>query len=293
MDITEAIKLRRTIRRFKEEEIDTSSVERAERAKENFLSLIAKDVRIVNVSNKDNLKKVFKGALGDYGKLFNAPLYFAVITNRNYKDAPTNAGFIGEQFILELTKEGLSTCWIVPQSGSRMFDSRVELDSEEFVVAVIAAGYPADDFQSRLVNRIMGKTSGSRKKLSKLVYKDNLKTKARESEIKEAGLYEILNLARLSPSWHNVQPWSFLIKDGCLYLILSFDASRYKKRAAEERMHYHKIDMGIIMSGISLIRNKLGQETNWTILSDAETVDFQKELKVKSAKGIPFAFFKL
>ena len=293
MDIIEAIKTRRTTRRFIEEDIDKAITNRLEMAQEGFAELIAKDVKIIPFLNKENLSRVFKKALGDYGKLFNAPLYYAVATNRNYKDGLVNAGFIGEQFILELTKEGLSSCWIVPPSGNRMLDARLKLDDEEVIIALIAGGYPAKDFQSNLVNKIMGKASSSRKKLSKLVYKDNFKTSAKEADLKEAGVYEALDTARFAPSWHNVQPWFFLIKDGVLHLILNFDGNRYKKRIAAERLHYHKIDMGIMMATLSVIRKHEGKTCDWVILSEGKTGDYKKEFLIKDGKGLPFAYFKL
>lgn len=63
--------------------------------------------RAVITSNSD---KVFRGAIGSFGKINGAPAYVAFIGNMEDLYVQEKVGYIGECFILEAAFLGLATC---------------------------------------------------------------------------------------------------------------------------------------------------------------------------------------
>jgi nitroreductase len=287
------IPLRRSIRRFNNDPVPDELLEKALNQSKNFIKLVeTQEIRFVPVVGNEKFQKTFKQALGDYGKLLNAPLYIGVATNNHYKDKNANAGFIGEQLVIELTALGLATCWNASDDND-MFKNLFELKEGEALIGFISVGYPAKDLQGKLINKMLGKTSGKRKKLKNIVFKDNEKTKAKKSEIVDMGLHDIFEMARLAPSWHNVQPWHFIIEENNVYLIFDFQEKRYKQKAINKRKYFHFIDMGIIMSHFSMALKETGTKGNWHILSKNEAKKAVNRLNINDKKGIPFARLEL
>jgi len=55
---------------------------------------------------------VFKGIIGSYGKIRNAPHIAVVIGDASIPEVQEAAGYLGEGIILDATSLGLHTCWI-------------------------------------------------------------------------------------------------------------------------------------------------------------------------------------
>lgn len=55
---------------------------------------------------------VYRGFMGSYGKILNAPGYIAFIGNMNSSRVQEAVGFTGQGIVLEATAMGLGTCWV-------------------------------------------------------------------------------------------------------------------------------------------------------------------------------------
>jgi hypothetical protein len=203
-----------------------------------------------------------------------------------------NTGFLGEQMIIYLTSLGLSTSWMA-SFEENVFNSAFDLEEGHILQALISVGYPSNDLQSKVINRIMGKTSGKRKKLKKLVFIDDIKNRANSDYLKEKDLLKVFEMARLAPSWHNVQPWYFILKENRVYLILKFDEARYKINAIHKKLFFHEIDMGIVMAHIAMAFKEMGVKGNWNLIPRQHAGHERKNFKMKPSDGIPFAYFEM
>ncbi|OGD21934.1 MAG: hypothetical protein A2W03_11185 [Candidatus Aminicenantes bacterium RBG_16_63_16] len=101
---------------------------------------------------------VFKGLVGRYGRVNNAPHYIAFIGDKNAPQVQEAAGYMGEGIILEATALGLGTCWV----GGFFRDDAVRRDltlsENERVLSITPAGYPVfqEDFSARLLECLAG-----------------------------------------------------------------------------------------------------------------------------------------
>jgi nitroreductase len=149
--------------------------------------------------------KVFKGAVGPYGKIKGAPAFIAFIGNMESPNVWEQVGYIGEGIILEAEALNLATCWVAGFFRPKVVTSLTEIGKGERVLAVTPIGYAAK--RHSLEESLMtgfGLTH-MRRPLSGLV------SGLRESEWPQ-WIKLALEAARLAPSAVNRQPWRFKIE---------------------------------------------------------------------------------
>ena len=153
----------------------------------------------------ESLDKVFKGAIGPYGKIKGAPAFIAFIGNMDSPNVWEQVGYTGEGIILEAEALNLATCWVAGFFRPKVVASLTEIGKRERVLTVTPIGYAAK--RHSLEESVMtgfGLTH-RRRPLSGLV------SGLQESEwprwVKLA-----LEAARLAPSAVNRQPWRFKVE---------------------------------------------------------------------------------
>ena len=147
MDIKTAIKERRSIRKYKdiqiEEDIRTALDELAKECNEES----GLNIQII-YDDPD----CFNSFLAHYGKFKNAVNYLALVGNKSDEKLDELCGYYGEKIVLEAQGMGLNTCWVamtykkgkvVPQIG----------DGEKMYI-VIALGYGKTQGQSHKMKSI-------------------------------------------------------------------------------------------------------------------------------------------
>ena len=60
----------------------------------------------------ESADSVFKGIIGSYGKVKDAPAFIAFIGDMDDPFVQEEVGYTGEGIILEATALGLNTCWV-------------------------------------------------------------------------------------------------------------------------------------------------------------------------------------
>ncbi|MBN1444848.1 MAG: nitroreductase family protein [Candidatus Omnitrophica bacterium] len=152
MDVKEAIKKRRTIRRFKQQEISGKTLESlidAARVAPSGMNI--QPLEFIVVTEKDILDGIFPllgwaGYLGPGGPPPEGKrpvCYIAVIYNKDIK-TPTpsyDAGAAVENILLLATSEGVGTCWIGSVKRKELA-SILNLPYNYEIDSVIALGYP-------------------------------------------------------------------------------------------------------------------------------------------------------
>ncbi len=292
MNYCNTIPLRKSIRRYSEREISDEILDKIVKEKQNFMTFIPlKEVDIIPVKH-EKLKTRFKDAFGDYGKLLNAPVYFALTTEKQYNEKTVNIGFIGEQLIIYLTSLGISSSWLATFKENA-FKGAFPHESGHITQVLISAGYASTGGQDKFINKLMGKSSKKRKKLKKLVFKDDIKTSMDKKSLKERDLLDVFEMARLAPSWHNTQPWRFIVVDNKIYLILDFDETRYKLKAIHEKNFYNGISMGVVMSHLSMCLKQKNIPGSWNVIPKQKGDLMRGDFKMKPSDGTPFAVFTM
>ena len=133
MTIKEAVKLRRSIRRYKPDPLpDDLRVKLA-----SLASQCSTDDISIRLICDD--KACFDTFLAHYGKFENAYNYF-VLMGRKGADIDEKAGYLGQKLVLETVMSGLSTCWVGGTYSKGK--CKVQPDKDERIICVITVGYP-------------------------------------------------------------------------------------------------------------------------------------------------------
>jgi nitroreductase len=151
------------------------------------------------------VETIFKGALGTYGKVKDAPAYMAIIADSRKPNYQEVAGYTAEGLILEATSMGLSTCWVAgffnPYAAAKQFP----LQSGERILAVSPLGYSSETqtFEEKILSGFAH--IQKRLPLAKMV-------SGLEPSRYPGWLPDALEAVRLAPSAMNRQPWRIYIE---------------------------------------------------------------------------------
>ena len=224
MSSYEGIFIRRSVRKYRMEPLDTGLLEALKRFLKNAAPLDSQSrvsfEIIDNLKQKEKVKGLWKA---------EAPYYLAVYCESG-SAACRNAGYLSEQAVLYLTSREVATCYL----------------------GETKVGGPQKDGLKRLLVIAFGRAEGKngpekpakRLPLSSLcVYKD------------EPGepVKAILRAARLAPSSFNSQPWRFVVYSDRIYIFAKKSAVSPVKALSSMR----DFNMGIMLSHIMLAAEEL------------------------------------
>ena len=206
----------------------------------------------------DPAKSVFKGFIGDYGKITDTRAFIAFVGNMADPSVQEKVGYTGEGIILEATALGLSTCWL-GLFNEEMVTSIVELHREEQVLAITPVGYAimAKDWQERSMTGLV--RSHNRLPLSKLV-------RGLPQERWPGWVRASLEAARLAPSAVNRQPWSFEAQEDSVLVSI-------RTRGPDFRVS-KRLDCGIAMLHIEVAAGACACTGRWEFLRSPKVARF-------------------
>jgi len=212
---------------------------------------------------------VFTGLLdrfgGAYGRVEGAPWTAAFIAP---KGGETQAGYVGEAFVLEATRLGLGTCWVAGMFDRKTAAGLVKLHRGEHVVAVSPVGHPVE--RKQFVERMMSKAvrSAARRQVEEIA-PDLTRGLGQAGEGRPASAawpawaVSAVEAARVAPSGANKQPWRFRLQDGALVM-----------GSAEKTYWTAPIDYGIAMLHVELGAAHEGVHGAWEHLSAPDVARF-------------------
>lgn len=219
----------------------------------NLARLLSEDTssaRAVLMTDKPD--PIFKGAVGAYGKIRNAPAYVAFIGNMDDRNVQEKVGRLGEFIILEATSLGLGTCWVGASFKPDIVQSQISIGSNEHILAVSPIGFAKDEYslEEKLMSGFI--KSRKRKNLDELYLNRPIKPIPR-------WICSALEAARLAPSAVNRQPWRFSVENEVIRISVDNTKDSY---------HISKrLDSGIAMAHIEIAAKHEGMEGEWEYLS--------------------------
>ncbi|UCE42736.1 MAG: nitroreductase family protein [Candidatus Aminicenantes bacterium] len=243
----EAIFRRRSYRKFKKIMLDVDKLGQLSSVCDNFRPF--PEARSVLV--REPAGQVYRGFLGLYGKIENAPVYVAFIGNMDSPRVQEAVGYTGQGIILEATGLELGTCWV----GGFFYPEEVELQipiaKNERVLAITPVGIPHDSFSFKEKLMTGFGYFHRRKQLSELM----------TGSPKKEWMKTALEAARLAPSAVNRQPWRFLLGDNTISVKLNKGRDTYKIA--------RRLDCGIAMLHLELGARYSGVDGKWTFPPDS------------------------
>ena len=208
----------------------------------------------------ESANSVFKGIIGSYGKIKDAPAFIAFVGNMDDPFVQEEVGYTGEGIILEATALGLNTCWVAGFFRPKTVASLIEVSNKERVLAITPVGY-AREFESWEEKLMTGfGRSHNRLALSKLVG-------GLPREKWPDWVNICLEAARLAPSAVNRQPWGFDVQDDSITVFvrtrgLGFNVSK-------------RLDCGIAMLHLEVAAADCGRRGQWEFLPSPQVAKFK------------------
>lgn len=244
------ISKRRSRRQFDHTQpIDPDLLERFRKFCEEFRPF--PDVRAVLVSESSDA--VFKGAIGSFGKVRDAPAFVAFIGNTRSPKVQEAVGYTGEGVVLEATASQLGTCWVGgffrPEVAARL----AETQENESVLAVTPIGYVCknESLEEKLMTGF-GRTH-KRHPLS------HLTTGLSERDWPE-WVRVSLEAARLAPSAVNRQPWGFHVEqDSVTVFVRTIEPGFQVSKRLDCGIAMLHIELGALSCGLRGERDLLEQ----------------------------------
>jgi nitroreductase len=238
----EAIFNRRSHRKFRPEPIPGDKLDRLSFVCLHFRPFPeARSVLVI-----DPGRQVYRGFIGSYGKIENAPVYVAFIGDMDSPRVQEAVGYTGEGIILEATSLELGTCWVGGFFRPEAVKKQIPIGKNERVLAVTPVGIPLDSFS--LEEKLMTGFGflHRRKSLDDLVI----------GRPKQEWMKKALDAARLAPSAVNRQPWRFFLGENAI--AVSLDKVRDTDKISR------RLDCGIAMLHLELGARHSGVAANWT-----------------------------
>jgi nitroreductase len=207
----------------------------------------------------DSARGIFRGIVGSYGKIKDAPVFIAFIGNMDSPSVQEEVGYTGEGVILEATALGLNTCWVGGFFRPESVASMVEIKSNERVLAVTPVGYSrrTESLEEKLMTGF-GRHH-QRLPVSRLMSKPGL------DKLPE-WVGASLQAARLAPSAVNRQPWAFAVGNDNITV--------YVRTGGPEFTVSKRLDCGIAMLHIETAAMSFGVRGEWHFLQAPQVARF-------------------
>ncbi len=238
----DAIYLRHSQRRYSGEKPDEELVNRLDMVCNDFQPFSGARAVLVKQPGED----VFRGIIGSYFKVTDAPYYVAFIGDMREPTVQEVTGYLGEGIILEATVLGLNTCWVGGFFRRDTVAGQIDLQNNEQVLAVTPIGYSKDEIDRVGVSTKVHK----RRDLNRLIVSGDFKGNSWTKPAIEA--------ARLAPSAANRQPWRLEIGESSI--MVSADNRRLDFGVSR------RLDCGIAMLHIELGALSAGVHGKWEFL---------------------------
>ncbi|MGB8954338.1 MAG: nitroreductase family protein [Tumebacillaceae bacterium] len=148
--------------------------------------------------------KIFKGVIGSYGSVQNAPAMVAFIAPIDEPYFYEAVGYMGEQVVLYATYLGLDTCWIGGFFRPEVAHKLAGCAENERVVAVAPVGFGKRDGMSSIYEGLFkfGTNRGKRKTIAEISHVE-------EGE-PPRWFQRGLEAVQVAPSSYNKQPWMIM-----------------------------------------------------------------------------------
>jgi hypothetical protein len=209
----------------------------------------------------ESVEDVFRGIVGSYGKIKDAPAFIAFIGNMDRPSVQEETGYTGEGVILEATALGLDTCWVAGFFNPGIVASIVGIGSNERVLAVTPVGY-ARRFETTEEKVLTGFGRTHRRLPASALMRE-------PGRVLPEWIKTSVQAARLAPSAINRQPWGFGAGDDSITV--------YVRTGGPDFSVSKPLDCGIAMLHIEVAAMSLGVRGDWQFLKSPYVARFSRK----------------
>ncbi|MDD5223624.1 MAG: nitroreductase family protein [bacterium] len=235
----------------------------------NYVPETLADVEVKAIPVDGEIMRRYLETMG--GKVFNAPMYF-VLAARERPHFLIEAGYRGEQVILKATSLGLGTCWIGAFFAEKKIRALLKLEPSWRMVAVSPLGYESTGVVDSAVGGLIRRAAGfyKRKPIPEIFFAEKY---GHPPSIpgKYSGWEKIFQAVRVAPSWANLQPWRFVVREDAVYAVLVpplAEKRGLKPAQIKSGMDYSLVDMGIAMSHFYIACRAEERRGSWALFGN-------------------------
>jgi len=281
MNYKKLIEERKSVRDYKKKTVPQKLIDDLLQFSEEADKLIPGIDTELLVKDKSHVYLQLQETAGYQGIMIEAPHYLILLSQKKgyYIE---NAGYLGEKISLKALDLGVNTCWITFPDSEKV-KKRLFLNTDKEIVAIMALGYDANknkvvnttnvgDNYSKSQLKIVKNNISTRCKIEEIVYIKEWGHNATYEEIKNRGLLDALNYARLAPSTMNRQPWRFILDGEKVILTIRDDENIGE--------YDEKIDAGISMLFFESIVDRTLTDVDWVMDIPDKDYKIPEEYKV-------------
>lgn len=152
-----------SVRRYQQKNLPLPLLTRIEEFVSPVDALDIHNVFSCQVYENDSQKKS-SGAMGIYGRIFNAP-YFLAPSIQGDITSLIDLGYRTQQIVLDLWREGIGSCYIGCVHQQKRVIGLLDLPKSARVVSMVAFGIPAEDQSKYLYQKISQAFTRSKRRL--------------------------------------------------------------------------------------------------------------------------------
>lgn len=281
MDYKNLIMNSKSVRSFKEKEVEAKNLEEIKKYIEIAKVLVPGIETELKFYDKGEVYDKMEGLAGYNGFLIDAPHYMLLLSDKkdNYIE---NAGYIAENARLKGVELKIDSCWITFNDGKKILEN-IGIVTDKELVALVAFGY-ADEAKKKVLKatktgenysqsemeKAMAEPASDRKAIEEIVFMDKWGQAADIEDLETRALLDAFSYARLAPSALNKQPWRFIVDGGKIVLVVD------KEELKDE--YEGKIASGIVMLYFGLIVDTTLMDSKWVF--DASGYEVPAEYRV-------------
>lgn len=201
----DAVEHRHSLRSYTGEKLPADRKAKLNAFLENgWESYAGSHTRAVLIEGVKTTGKIFKGVIGSYGSVQNAPALVAFIARIDEPYFYEAVGYMGEQIVLYATYIGFDTCWVGGLFRPEVAHGLVGCAENERVVAVAAIGFGKRDGMSSIYEGLFkfGTNRGKRKAIAEISHIED----GEPPRWFQRGLEAV----QVAPSSYNKQPWMIM-----------------------------------------------------------------------------------
>ena len=253
MNIYEAIFVRKTNRHFLQDPIAPQQLQNLQKTYDQLTSLfgaIETEMEIVDNRTAHLIKTGFRGVKAPYFLLFYT------------EDAPKsklNVGCLMQQMALHLTAAGYGNCFVT--------DLKVSRDRPAKESRILAGALAFGKTREEILRK-----AGQAKRLS-LSDLCNCKEQPRK------WMEQLLEAARMAPSYANDQPWRFVIYDNRIHIFL-------KKQRSIKLEEMEEVNAGVMLANVLVAAEELWLDIDLVKQADLSKKDSDRKQYVLSIQMI-------
>jgi nitroreductase len=213
--------------------------------------------RAVLLEGRDVTKQIFKGVIGSYGAVQNAPAVVAFVADVKEPFFYEATGYMGEQIVLYATWLGFDTCWVGGFFRPETAGELIGLAANERVVAVSPIGFGKKDGMSSLYEGLFkfGTKRGKRKGIEEISYL--------EDAVPPRWFDRGMDTVQIAPSSFNAQPWHVMYHRDGRIAMSSITEYKDKKPLFKGAPNSSRLCCGIAMLHFKVATRALGIEGRW------------------------------